>query len=934
MFLTANLWSGLPVDPLDGAFSSSAPYVPTSGVLGASPNFGGSAAIDVIAQSDARQDVYRRSLPANSFSTSGAVASFPQVQGEYYEYACPGQNFNLGPFPLQSLCNSMTCSINDCSVTTNGDTLQEQILLTNTRETQRIRSTPSKFDTFAWTADDANSSVGNMTSFHSGRPSNGELPTGAWPITFYNPLTGNRLQDDPNGVGMYIDPNTKSPVYYVNGRPILIPGGVLRGQVISATAAMTSRVADSTGADTGTVTINLTGLTLNQNHAFVPGAMIMITGNTGANASWNGFYPLLNAVATSSTTATLTFRYGRVITATSTGGVQMQSRGTVDFSTSFFITSDRFDPSFSFGGSYIGQTELSVNPVNYVSRLLGQLLPDGTQIMPTPTNVYQTVCFRYDVCEPVVMSPFVYQDALEFNTVGLYGCTNIQFTMNIQTPSDNCAVINQPSWPSTVAPYSQPKTSINYPGSANILRSTGVTGIFDSVKLQAPSNFTSTTGAFANPRLVVQFLTPGPDIQLPLISNVPYMEFPRYTNTFTLASPQDTSPVIQSQTITLSSIPDFIAVFVKPRHRCQLQNETYYPIKNVAVTFDNFSNLCSNMTQQELYTCSVATGLDLDYHTWRGYTNGCVSSGSIHNGLVGAANTAANLMITYGQSLNSTQNSSIVANLATYYYITTAAQAIPPGTRIVINGTSATGIDGLWTVLTSGLLPVAGGSGQQLLQAFVTFTSTTATLAAANIPNGQIQGYPLQKGITSTFTPVTMQNASSCGGSSVPIQLSSDAASLNPVSPQNFNFSGLNKFRQRPLTQLTGGPLLLRMGQDIALSPGLAPGTLGNFSIQINVTLDNSNGFFNAYPAQQMTIMAVNSGYFETVRGQSAVRKTILNMADVESASVSSGVTTGQLRRLVGGARGYSLGAMGHFMNRGQTDSSSRKRAHMVGSGL
>jgi hypothetical protein len=107
---------------------------------------------------------------------------------------------------------------------------------------------------------------------------------------------------------------------------------------------------------------------------------------------------------------------------------------------------------------------------------------------------------------------------------------------------------------------------------------------------------------------------------------------------------------------------------------------------------------------------------------------------------------------------------------------------------------------------------------------------------------------------------------------------------------------------------------MLRMGQDVSLSPGLAPGSLGNFSVQLNVTLDNSQHFFDAYSTYQLTIIAVTSGYFETVRGQSAVRRTILNMADVESATVASGVSTTQLRRLVGGARGHGLSGIAPYV--------------------
>jgi hypothetical protein len=146
--------------------------------------------------------------------------------------------------------------------------------------------------------------------------------------------------------------------------------------------------------------------------------------------------------------------------------------------------------------------------------------------------------------------------------------------------------------------------------------------------------------------------------------------------------------------------------------------------------------------------------------------------------------------------------------------------------------------------------------------------------------------------------------------------------------------------------QLTGAPVILRMGQDIPLSSGLAPGTLGNYSVQVQVVLDNSNGFFS-YMGQipnsnnvTVTIMGVNSGFFESVRGSSAIRKTILNTNDVEAASTSSSVTSAQLVRLVGGASGMhtssrlttSLAGLPSFKAAIGEDSRVRKMARTLGS--
>jgi hypothetical protein len=321
------------------------------------------------------------------------------------------------------------------------------------------------------------------------------------------------------------------------------------------------------------------------------------------------------------------------------------------------------------------------------------------------------------------------------------------------------------------------------------------------------------------------------------------MEFPRYIKQDQLSTPSATSYQITTQTITLSSIPDILMVFVKTRNRSQIQNETYLPITNVQVTFDNFSNLCANMTQQELFTCSVAAGLDMDWHTWRGFT---------------------------------TPNS------------------VLPGSGC-------------------GSVSSAGGFMDPITPASSSVASTT------------YGGYSTPY----TFT-TSIQGAT---GTYVPTILTSQASDLGAVNG-GWNLAGMNPVAPTRMTQTTGGPLMLRMGQDVALSPGLAPGTLGNFSLQLTLTLDNQFGFFNAFSTVQTTIIAVNSGFLETVRGQSAVRKTILNMADVEAAHADSGITTTALRRLVGAGHGFSRHLNDIPGGKREQGMASRKRANMGSSGL
>lgn len=553
-------------------------------------------------------------LPRGSF----AGCTGPTDNNWYQPVGGP-QDLSLCMFPIQSLCTNMTASINDCSVTTNGDTLKEQILLSQTRASLMQRTTPSKFDVYAWALDDVRSANGSTRSYGSAKDS--DIGNGAWQIEFVNPVSGASL-----------------PQY-------------------------------------GTYTLNgITVPVINYKPAFIPQGSSLV---------------------------------GKLI-------------------------SDPNDPS--------------AVPVALAA----------SSMSPIP------VMFRFYSSEPLVMSPFLWQDAKEMTEVGLYGCTNISLTLNLQGagPALGYETLSPPSGQAIDGRrYYVDKLNTLYPTNASIVRSTGLHALYSKIVLSNPTQqSTSNTGPFISPRLMVTFLTPPPDVTLPMVSTVPYMEFPRYFSPCTVPAQAGTFQV-NSNTITLSSIPDILAVYVKANVRGQTQQETYIPIQRIGVTFDNYSNLCSNFAQEDLFACTCAGGLDMDWQQWRGFTQ-----------------------------------------------------------------------------------------------------STFAT-----------------------DVPIASQPSVSSASSMMDLRKSAK------------------------VVQLSSGPLLLRMGQDIPLSPGLAPGTLGNFSVQLNITLDNSNGFFsylNAMSANNnatIVIMAINSGFFETVRGQSAVRKTILNSVDVEAASVQSGITSSHLRRLVGG---------------------------------
>jgi hypothetical protein len=684
-----------------------------------------------------------------------------------YALAVSPKDLAYCAFPLQSSLTNMTATLNDCTVTTNGDTLREQLCLTNVPENTKQRTTPTNLDVYSWGRDDANSDSGNFSSY-SVVDSVGDIPNGAYPTTWYAdassalPLssatrviatlapgsaagngatatypfqapglfsfnmgvsgTFSNLQTASGGVGFYIAPTNASNVAgfaaqnvivpFVNNQPVWttgFPGGDLTCLYTSATAGTTSDVL--TNGNTGFRVFSTTdgaSQVLQLLKDVPPYCMI------GAK-----LYAQRNTLA-----------QGSPLPASSILG---------------YVCNILSGALGATGSSYNICTS-SAAAGAFTPAVVASLALQAGFSAATPMPVFGQV----SIVEPLIISPLIWADSAEFQTVGLYGMTNMQFILNF-APLGTCYAAANPSvlykdsngvsLPAWVDDLTRPTQN-----TGNILRSSNIRSVISDLTF---SNQAALNGPWTNPTLYATFLTPGPDVTLPLVSTVPYVEFPRYVQTITGSIAQSAASGIRTQTISLTSIPDMVMIYVKPATKGPSQLDQYIPISNVSVTFDNFSNLCSGFQQFNLYESAVAAGLDIDWHQWRGYSQSAVAS---------------------------------------------------------------------------------------------TFRVSAATNAV-------------------TTAPV---------------------------------------FRQAGVTQLSGGPILLRMGQDITLSPGLAPGCLGNYSFQATLTLSNPYGFYDYLQAVTVTVIAINTGFFETVRGQSAIRKTILNSADVESATPDSGMSRTHLNRMVG----------------------------------
>jgi len=80
---------------------------------------------------------------------------------------------------------------------------------------------------------------------------------------------------------------------------------------------------------------------------------------------------------------------------------------------------------------------------------------------------------------------------------------------------------------------------------------------------------------------------------------------------------------------------------------------------------------------------------------------------------------------------------------------------------------------------------------------------------------------------------------------------------------------------------LVGGPLVLRPGRDFALQAGQAPGLVGNFTLQFQISLVNQTA---SSQTPQIYVVPVSSGFFETIKGSSRIVKGVLTEQDILGA--------------------------------------------------
>ena len=237
-------------------------------------------------------------------------------------------------------------------------------------------------------------------------------------------------------------------------------------------------------------------------------------------------------------------------------------------------------------------------------KLLRLFATDGSNTrapLVTDTTVYAT--FR--VCEPLLLSPFVFGSP--DGKQGFYGIQTMNLQMNISANASR-------AWRSISTTSGYTKSAV-------------VSGLGTSIQ------------PFANSRLIFTFMTPHASDMLEPRNVIPYYELPIYRTTGMQAAPSAMKLTAGASGATGGAIPDttgtFIAASAPPTIsvssnniqlncvpdkliiclRKQIANLTccdtdnYLTIQGISITWNNQAGLMSTFTPDQLYRASIASGL-------------------------------------------------------------------------------------------------------------------------------------------------------------------------------------------------------------------------------------------------------------------------------------------------------------------------------------
>jgi len=228
---------------------------------------------------------------------------------------------------------------------------------------------------------------------------------------------------------------------------------------------------------------------------------------------------------------------------------------------------------------------------------------DGADV--TPRNI--TITYR--TREPLMLSPFIWTDP-ESNNQGMYGVQTLNFVFNLGSANRAIRLAN-----------------------GNV----GTTGNFVANPWFNIATGSAVVSNVASSTLLMLFLTRQPSNLVSARNVLPFAEYPRYLTRVAdaIGAPDapapGTLPVFKKasqnfQSIQLNSVPDKLIIVARKvqANQTPCDADSFLPISNINISFNNKAGLLSGATQWDLWRMSVESGSN---QTWAEFSGRAFKSG-------------------------------------------------------------------------------------------------------------------------------------------------------------------------------------------------------------------------------------------------------------------------------------------------------------------
>jgi len=257
--------------------------------------------------------------------------------------------------------------------------------------------------------------------------------------------------------------------------------------------------------------------------------------------------------------------------------------------------------------SYIGRGSHRITILAVNRQVISPAGNSKTLVSQDVSDVF-TIGLQVEVCEPIFcLSPFLYGSP-EFNSQGLVGVQNINFTFNID---------------STFKRFfgsAQPWTLTSIKGGINVPTDTGK----------------NTASVFPNCEMLMNFISSQPEDRIEARNVVPYLDLPRYITNISSTIDHTGSPTTQitANNITLNQFPDYFIICVRKRILDFTHNEAthFLAIDDITINLNNVSGLLSSASVDDLYRMSRKNGSQQSYENFIGVAQTALTSATFNGG--------------------------------------------------------------------------------------------------------------------------------------------------------------------------------------------------------------------------------------------------------------------------------------------------------------